>query len=1445
MCLPVLKPFVKTFTLCFCCLLVITAGAQVNMPVPVNDKAPSPARRFRETNRNVQFTSADNIAARASNFSATTTDAPPCTTSTFFTHIPTLPGQKISIAAIKVTPSGDYIIAGNLITNDGTSSVGVIMRIDNAGNILAQQAVNAGNINTLVLALDVLADGSIVIAGTIKNGPFNSFVGYLDRFFTIKWVHMYNAKQVVSKMSAYVTNSGKFAIAMQLPDAVTCLLLSNTGAQSWNSIITPTGFKGLISISDVPDGNIGILTNCVQGGKNVTQLTEVQSSNGQAAVSEIIGSEESYSLATSVFNAAFTTLGVIKTGQTYSLVRNILVESSKIQTHQIYNLDVPVNFTVSGAMDNAGDAIGLCLPAQEKLLFIKHFDYYQTSVEHTQAYSIPKASGMGGLARSYDGGFLFGVNTKDSSEIVLIKTDSAGTLGGCVSPVAVSNTVTETYQVPNTQVADNVLLAGVFGTVSSAVYNNISLTPQFDCRQNYCPEAPAEDTCLPTYYKTYRSHSYDDIFLSNHLMKGNKQLVETYRYDRVFGHDNLVTPGIKLFDEKGNFIKGVVMVSKNGTVTTESRQVDGSHVMLLSYSSIGNQNIYTLTLMSDNLDIIWNKSFTLPTVNGVAYNPYAYDWLKDDEGNYYFISCSPGVNLKSQGFIYKLDASGNTLWSKGYLFNGVSFVGVSATYTKSSLVLIMESSDGTSGTMRINKQGDVLNAYTYQQQYGGLMYNRTVQYTNGRILYAGNSAGQSLLLASFDSTGRPLKLKSLPSLSLPRAAAINNGKLYVVCEPLNGNTEEIILKADSALNILQVRSYPFERFRIPKGMAISSEGNIYTSGNFFIEQYGYGFIRKYDNDIKLGTCGAPYTGLAENDVAPQTSLLRVSQLAGSVTPANVPITVAADNDGPAVDNILCSSTATCNSIKIAGPPAICQVNTEYNYNIKKNAGCAATPTWLYDTAIASITKITDTSASILYKKAGTVQLKALLDGGCKIYADSLQVTVQKQPAAFTLGRDTALCPGDSLLLKAGAGFSTYAWQDGSGDSVYHVKQAGKYFVQVSNACNEKFGDTIIVASVNVPVLTIGNDTAVCLNDTLTIQANAGFASYVWAPKVNATARTAVLIPQQDVTVSVKATTAEGCHTADTINIAVKQPRTINLGSDTSFCSGDSIILNAGMGYSNYQWNDGSTSQQNVARTAGSYWVKAQDINSCYAIDTMQVLVVYPLPTVSLGNPAPLCAGSKRILDAGGFDTYLWQDGSTARYFTADTTGNYNVQVKDNNGCTGSGTTAVLDIMPLPADFLKRTDSLCQYDKLTIAATGDFSKYEWSNGATTSNIIVDMPGTYTLNVTSNTGCNGSDTITIVQKTCMPGFYVPNAFTPNGDGRNDVFRPSLFGNVQSYLFCIYNRFGELVFKTNTPGEGWDGNYKGKPFDSGTTLAWRCQYQLQGDKPVSAKGYVVLIK
>ena len=92
--------------------------------------------------------------------------------------------------------------------------------------------------------------------------------------------------------------------------------------------------------------------------------------------------------------------------------------------------------------------------------------------------------------------------------------------------------------------------------------------------------------------------------------------------------------------------------------------------------------------------------------------------------------------------------------------------------------------------------------------------------------------------------------------------------------------------------------------------------------------------------------------------------------------------------------------------------------------------------------------------------------------------------------------------------------------------------------------------------------------------------------------------------------------------------------------------------------------------------------------------------------------------------------------------------------------------------------------------------------------------------------------------------MEGFYIPTAFTPNGDGKNDQFNPLLLGNVLSYHFTIYNRWGEKVFESTEVGKGWDGRVKAVDTDS-HGYAWTCQYQLAGGTPKQEKGTVVLIR
>jgi gliding motility-associated-like protein len=92
--------------------------------------------------------------------------------------------------------------------------------------------------------------------------------------------------------------------------------------------------------------------------------------------------------------------------------------------------------------------------------------------------------------------------------------------------------------------------------------------------------------------------------------------------------------------------------------------------------------------------------------------------------------------------------------------------------------------------------------------------------------------------------------------------------------------------------------------------------------------------------------------------------------------------------------------------------------------------------------------------------------------------------------------------------------------------------------------------------------------------------------------------------------------------------------------------------------------------------------------------------------------------------------------------------------------------------------------------------------------------------------------------------MEGLFIPNAFTPNGDGKNDIFRPLIFGNVTSFTFVIYNRWGGLVYETHDPAGGWNGKINGLSAQKGTYV-WFCRYTLEGQPEKTEKGIVELVQ
>lgn len=238
------------------------------------------------------------------------------------------------------------------------------------------------------------------------------------------------------------------------------------------------------------------------------------------------------------------------------------------------------------------------------------------------------------------------------------------------------------------------------------------------------------------------------------------------------------------------------------------------------------------------------------------------------------------------------------------------------------------------------------------------------------------------------------------------------------------------------------------------------------------------------------------------------------------------------------------------------------------------------------------------------------------------------------------------------------------------------------------------------------------------------------------------------------------------------------------------------------------------------------------------------IIVHPDPVVVLDKNSSLCDGSSRTLDAGAFSSYHWSTGSTNRTITISNIGLYSVTVTDNNGCTGTDFSIITTLLPSPKDFLPKDTSICSYGNLSLRPHSTFQSYLWNTGSNNSSITITKSGQYWLHVKNNHGCTGSDTIVVHPKECLKGFFMPNAFTPNNDGKNDMIKPVLLGNVKQYRFSIYNRWGQLVFQATDLSKGWDGTYKGLNQD-GDVFVWMCTYQFENEPTLNKKGTLLLIR
>jgi len=398
--------------------------------------------------------------------------------------------------------------------------------------------------------------------------------------------------------------------------------------------------------------------------------------------------------------------------------------------------------------------------------------------------------------------------------------------------------------------------------------------------------------------------------------------------------------------------------------------------------------------------------------------------------------------------------------------------------------------------------------------------------------------------------------------------------------------------------------------------------------------------------------------------------------------------------------------------------------------------------------------------------------------------------------------------------------------------------SGRYnaFIKDGNGCTVT--DTVQVNALPAPQIYLGNDTTLCAGSSLVLRAPFNTTNtYHWQD--NSSSATYQVTSPGNYFLS--ATNEFNCTATDTIMVTYTALPVVNLGNDTSICTGHTLILEATTENGNYLWNDGSTAQSFLVSQPGWYWLRIFN-NGCSATDSIFVSAKSS-PVLNLGKDTVLCEGRQLLLDVGSPGaTYLWQDGSTGPTYSVNAAGQYSVNVNEN----GCDTVARISVAytKKPVIDLGSDTTVCFPRQLTLNVYAPYATYQWQDGSTNASYTVSKEGVYKV-WTKNTCGISIDSIAVKYTDCACSWDVPNAFTPDGNGRNEVFRPLFRCFYTGYRIQIFDRWGKMVFQSQDINEGWDGRYKNAPQSTGV-YAWMLEYKdMLTGKIEKQTGTVILLR
>ena len=436
---------------------------------------------------------------------------------------------------------------------------------------------------------------------------------------------------------------------------------------------------------------------------------------------------------------------------------------------------------------------------------------------------------------------------------------------------------------------------------------------------------------------------------------------------------------------------------------------------------------------------------------------------------------------------------------------------------------------------------------------------------------------------------------------------------------------------------------------------------------------------------------------------------------------------------------------------------------------------------------------------------------------------------------------------------------------------YTYTASGSYMAQLIVGTSKGCRDTISVPVniVDKPDFTISRDTLICTIDTIQLRSSATGGRITWTPNymISDTSSFNPFV-SPDVTTRYTAFYENpiGCSNSASVLVRVVNEVTLLSANDTTICRTDSARLNLNTDALYFNWTPANVilnpRVQNPiifpTDSITTFQVFASISNKCFKEDNVVVRTV-PYPVVGIAGDDPVCFGNNSQLVATGGSSYAW---SPATYLNnvnipnplsifPKQTISYTVAVRDTFGCPKPVfNTFTVNVVRIFADAGPSDTSVVLGQPLQLTATGS-TNYLWSPATYLDNPNIATPISlpqndirYMVNVSNGLGCVATDTINVKVFFLPPDLYVPSAFTPSGDVKNDFFRPIALGIKSLESFSVFNRWGVLLYRTSKINDGWDGRYKGVPQDPGTYV-WQANATDYKNKKIFKKGTVILIR